>query len=106
MGCPSASGDLSSMAACSRPSARAPWRGKTDGGERMRKLTPHEARITEWLDDQKERMLALLAEVVNIDSGSYHKSGVDTVGERFVRFFGKEGLITTIEPHERFGDAI
>src|SRR5262245_18278975 len=89
-----------------RTSARAPWRGKTDGGERMGKLAPHETGIAEWLDDQKERMLALLAEVVNIDSGSYDKSGVDTVGERFVRFFTEEGLITTIEPNERFGDAI
>ena len=72
----------------------------------MGKLAPHETRITEWLADQKERMLALLAEVVNIDSGSYDKAGVDRVGERLLRFFREEGLITAIEPHERFGDAI
>ena len=51
-------------------------------------------------------MLAMLAEVVNIDSGSYDKSGVDAVGSRFMRFFEEEGLLATIEPNEQFGNAI
>ena len=72
----------------------------------MPKLAPHEARITEWLAAQKEAMLALLAEVVNTDSGSYDKSGVDAVGNRFLRFFEEEGLLTTIEPHAQLGNAI
>ena len=72
----------------------------------MTKLAPQEAKITDWLASQKEAMLALLGEVVNIDSGSYDKSGVDAVGVRFMRFFQEQGLLTTIEPHERFGDAI
>ena len=72
----------------------------------MPKLAPQETAITGWLASQKEAMLALLAEVVNIDSGSYDKAGVDAVGARFVRFFEEQGLPTTIEPHERFGNAI
>ena len=72
----------------------------------MTKLAPHEAKITDWLAAQKEAMLALLGEVVNLDSGSYDKAGVDAVGARFIRFFQEQGLLTTIEPHERFGDAI
>jgi glutamate carboxypeptidase len=72
----------------------------------MSKLAPQEAKITDWLASQKEAMLALLAEVVNMDSGSYDKAGVDAVGQRFVRFFAEQGLITTSEPHERFGNAI
>ena len=72
----------------------------------MPKLAPHEARITEWLAAQKEAMLALLAELVNTDSGSYDKSGVDAVGNRFIRFFEEEGLLTTIEPHAHLGNAI
>ena len=51
-------------------------------------------------------MLALIAEVVSIDSGSYDKPGVDAVGARFVRFFQEHGLVTSIEPIEGFGDAI
>ena len=72
----------------------------------MTKLAPQEKAVTEWLASQKEAMLGLLAEVVNIDSGSYDKAGVDAVGERFILFFGEQGLLTTREPNERFGDAI
>jgi len=72
----------------------------------MPKLAPKEAEITDWLASQKEAMLALLAEVVDTDSGSYDKAGVDAVGARFVRFFAERGLITRIEPNDRFGDAI
>jgi glutamate carboxypeptidase len=72
----------------------------------MTKLAPHEAAITGWLASQKEAMLALLREAVDIDSGSYDKAGVDAVGARFVRFFEEQGLVTTIEPDERFGSAI
>lgn len=72
----------------------------------MTKLAPQEATITNWLASQKEAMLSLLAEVVSIDSGSYDKAGVDAVGARFVRFFKEQGLLTTVEPNERFGDAI
>ena len=35
--------------------------------------------VTAWLASQRDAMLALLEEVVNIDSGSYDKPGVDTV---------------------------
>lgn len=69
-------------------------------------LSEREAQITAWLADQKDAMLELLREVVNIDSGSYDKAGVDAVGARFERFFAKHGLQTRREPNERFGDAI
>jgi glutamate carboxypeptidase len=72
----------------------------------MTKLAPQEAQIVDWLAAQKEAMLALLREVVNIDSGSYDKAGVDAVGKRFIGFFGEHGLVTTREAHDTFGDAI
>ena len=43
-------------------------------------LTPFEQRLCGWLADQRESMIALLAEAVNIDSGSGDKAGVDAVG--------------------------
>jgi glutamate carboxypeptidase len=64
------------------------------------------APITSWLASQRDAMLALLEEVVNIDSGSYDKPGVDAVGERFRRFFHEQGIATTVIPNEGFGDAI
>ncbi|HEX8166861.1 MAG TPA: M20 family metallopeptidase [Beijerinckiaceae bacterium] len=62
--------------------------------------------ITAWLATQQDAMLALLEEVVNVDSGSYDKAGVDAVGERFRRFFSEHGIETTVMPNEGFGDAI
>jgi glutamate carboxypeptidase len=67
---------------------------------------PQEKTITDWLATQKEAMLGLLREAVNMDSGSYDKAGVDAVGQRFMHFFDEQGLVTTVEPHERFGNAI
>lgn len=65
-----------------------------------------ETAITDWLATQKDAMTALLADVVNIDSGSYDKAGVDAVGARFIRFFEENGLLARSEPHEQFGNAI
>ncbi len=72
----------------------------------MSGLAAQEAQIAEWLGTQKEAMLALLAELVNIDSGSYDKAGVDAVGRRLVAFFQENGLVTATEPNETYGEAI
>ncbi len=61
--------------------------------------------VLDWLASQEGAMLALLEEVVNIDSGSYDKAGVDAVGERFQRFFNDQGIETTRHPRDNFGDA-
>ncbi|WP_133772061.1 M20 family metallopeptidase [Enterovirga rhinocerotis] len=50
-------------------------------------------------------MVKLLEEVVNLDSGSYDKEGVDRVGERFERFFTEHGIPVVRRPRETFGDA-
>lgn len=65
-----------------------------------------EAEICAWLDGQRSEMLRLLAEVVNLDSGSYDKAGVDKVGARFEAFFVSQGLLTTREASATYGDAI
>ena len=51
-------------------------------------------------------MTDLLRDVVNLDSGSYDKGGVDAVGERFRRFFAEQGIPTSVHPRETYGDAI
>ena len=72
----------------------------------MTKPAPHETAITSWLASQKEPMLALLGDLVSIDSGSYDRAGVEAVGERLVRFLSEQGLVTEREPHETFAPAI
>jgi glutamate carboxypeptidase len=51
-------------------------------------------------------MVKLLAEVVNIDSGSYNKRGVDAVGARFARFFADHGIAASIIAGGRSGNII
>lgn len=65
-----------------------------------------ETQITEWLTSQKQAMIDLLRDVVNIDSGSYDKAGVDAVGARFEKHFAEHGISSWREGHDSFGDAI
>ena len=65
-----------------------------------------EAQITDWLASQRQAMIDLLRDVVNIDSGSYDKDGVDAVGARFERHFSEHGIPSRREGHGTFGDAI
>lgn len=65
-----------------------------------------ETQITEWIASQKQAMIGLLRDVVNIDSGSYDKTGVDAVGVQFEKHFADHGIETWREPHDVFGDAI
>jgi glutamate carboxypeptidase len=65
-----------------------------------------ETQITEWIASQKQAMIDLLRDVVDIDSGSYDKTGVDAVGARFERHFADHGISAWREPHDLFGDAI
>ena len=62
--------------------------------------------ILNWLDKQRPAMTELLERVVNIDSGSYNKEGVDAVGRVFEEWFEAEGIPTNRVPHREFGDCI
>ena len=68
--------------------------------------TTPELQITEWLASQRQPMIDLLRDVVNIDSGSYDKEGVDAVAARFERHFAEHGIESWREPHEVYGDAL
>jgi glutamate carboxypeptidase len=48
--------------------------------------------IRSWLSSQREAMLSLMEKVVNIDSGSHDKEGVDAVGEAFEEFFRERDI--------------
>ncbi|GAN50355.1 peptidase M20 [Methylobacterium sp. ME121] len=51
-------------------------------------------------------MLALLEALVNIDSGSYDKPGVDAVGIRIAEFLAGHGIPVTTIPVDGYGDAL
>ena len=69
-------------------------------------MTARDADVLHWLDGQEGAMLALLAELVNIDSGSYDKPGVDAVGARIAAFLAEHGVPVTTVPVEGYGDAL
>lgn len=62
------------------------------------------ADIISWLAGQHDAMLAMIEKVVNIDSGSYDKAGVDAVGEVFADFFKGEGIEVERLPRDVSGD--
>src|SRR5215471_9035288 len=62
--------------------------------------------ILEHLGRQHQAMVGLLAELVNIDSGSYNKRGVDTVGNRLRVFLEANGIPCETFPNDVFGDCL
>jgi len=62
--------------------------------------------IVDWLASQRPAMLALLEELVNTDSGSYDKLGVDAVGERIRAFLDRQGIAHDTVANERMGDVV
>ena len=77
----------------------------TDREHRMT-AAPTEAAITAWLATQKEVMLAMLERMVNTDSGSADKQGVDTVGDQISDFLMGHGIAVETKPGARQGDVL
>lgn len=62
--------------------------------------------INNYLDDQKEEALTLLKEIVNIDSFSYDREGVNKVGAIIRNKLEEKGISYEIRKNEKFGDHI
>ncbi|MDC1382348.1 M20 family metallopeptidase [Candidatus Puniceispirillum sp.] len=62
--------------------------------------------ILNWLDEQQENMLDLLGDLVNIDSNSFDKAGVDRVAERLASFFDSQSISHENIPIATHGDAM
>jgi glutamate carboxypeptidase len=65
-----------------------------------------ETKIAAWLATQQDAMVALLREIVDIDSGSYNKPGIDAVGGVLRRFLEDHGLTVETRPQSRHGDCL
>lgn len=62
--------------------------------------------VLNWLDGQRQAMTDLLEKLVNTDSGSYNKAGVDAVGRIIEEHLAGRGIRTERIPAEEFGDCI
>jgi glutamate carboxypeptidase len=69
-------------------------------------IAPDERKLLDWLAAQDGAMRALLEELVNIDSGSYNKAGVDGVGAAICGFLDRHGIGYEVIANDRFGNAI
>jgi glutamate carboxypeptidase len=63
-------------------------------------------KIVEHLGNQHEAMVALLAELVGIDSGSYSKSGVDAVQGRLRVWLEAAGIACESFPNPTYGNCL
>lgn len=71
----------------------------------MTAIEERQKQIVDWLAASKADMLNLLERLVNTDSWSYDKAGVDRVGEEIAAFLGQHGIDVTRIPVETHGDA-
>lgn len=62
--------------------------------------------LHDWLSAQQAAMVELLRDVVNIDSNSHDKAGVDAVADRFRAFFEMHGIATRTIPLPAAGDVL
>ncbi|MCR6502387.1 M20 family metallopeptidase [Shinella sp. CPCC 101442] len=69
-------------------------------------MSARHAEILQWISSRQNDMVCLLSTLVNVDSGSYDKEGVDAVGAHLSRFFAKHDLQTAVRPVEHFGDTL
>jgi len=68
--------------------------------------TSSESQITAWLPTQQDAMIALLRDIVDIDSGSYNKPGIDAVGEAVRRFLAGHGIPVETIRQPKHGDCL
>ncbi|MFE1599216.1 M20 family metallopeptidase [Methylobacterium sp. ID0610] len=67
-------------------------------------LNDRERAVLDWLGLRHEAMVALLAEIVSLDSGSTDKAGIDRVGAALRRHLSTAGIATRTVPHAAHGD--
>lgn len=65
-----------------------------------------EDQITAWLSTQQDAMVAMLREMVDTDSGSYNKPGIDAVGRIVRRFFAAQSIPVETVPQQKHGDCL
>ncbi|MEI2416031.1 M20 family metallopeptidase [Orrella sp. JC864] len=69
-------------------------------------MTLQEKAVCDWLQAHEQDMLALLEEIVNIDSGSYCKAGVDRVGQALAGRLARGNIVLERFPLSEHGDCL
>jgi glutamate carboxypeptidase len=70
------------------------------------KVTGSHRPVLEWIDQHADEIVGLLQRIVNIDSGTYDKPGVDAVARALRDFLVERGVHCEIIPVQGFGDVL
>ncbi len=68
--------------------------------------TASDSDAVRWLAAHEQAMVDLLRDLVNADSGTYDKAGVDAAGAVLTSFWRTHGIAVRTHPHPVFGDGI
>lgn len=72
----------------------------------MEALSTREQQVLDWLADSREPMLRLLQRIVDIDSGSHQKAGVDAVVTQLRGCLQQHGVASAIHPNVGAGNCL
>ena len=72
----------------------------------MAELSAAERKVLDWIAGERETVVGLIETLVNTDSGSFDKAGVDAAGEHIRSFLHQRGIATDVVPNARYGDGI
>src|ERR1700751_165376 len=72
----------------------------------MAELSATERQVLDWIAGERGTVLGLIETLVNTDSGTLDKAGVDAVGARIRAFLEARGISSAPTPNDRFGDPI
>jgi len=60
--------------------------------------------MEEFINQKKEEMLELIEQLVNIDSGSYVKKGIDQIGAILTQKYKELGFVVEVNEEEEYGN--
>ena len=72
----------------------------------MAELSAAERKVVDWIAGERDTVLGLIETLVNTDSGSLDKAGVDAAGEHIREFLQQRGIASDTVSNARYGDGI
>ena len=72
----------------------------------MAELSAAERQVIDWIAGERATVLGLIETLVNTDSGSLDKAGVDAAGAHVRTFLQQRGIASDLVPNPRYGDGI